>query len=1082
MSKDPSAESSQIRLENHLRELFALDTADLDFGIYRLFGLRRAEIETFLRTSLPAKINEAFATASGLAPGELARFGKLVEDRADKAREALGPDAIGPDGEPDSARINTQELKDYAQARKLLAAVETSEAQRADVFNLLYAFFSRYYDEGDFVSRRFYGARPAYAIPYNGQETLFHWANADQYYVKTGETFRDYAFTLAGPEGAGDYRVRFALRASEPGSGHTGAERFFFPQVDEAVFDAATLTYTIPFELRSASAQEAARFGERSRAQAAISEAAVVDLLASCDDEFLRSALAAPSPTPGGQRKTKTAPSLLFERLSHFTRRNTSDYFIHKDLENFFRGELEFFIRDQIVHEADLEGDFELKRRTIHVFRELASTLIAFLAQVEEAQKRLFEKRKFVVTADYLLPIALVPDQLWPQVLDNGAQLAEWRALAARAQENSSTSGSQAGVSGSFADLAAALAARDARLFTEYGALVLDTRHFDADFSAALLSAFDDLDEQLDGLLIKSENFQALNLLAARYGGQVDCVYIDPPYNTGADNFAYKDRYQHSSWIAMLSDRLSVARELLGPKGSLFSSINDNESATLERLLRDIFGEANYQTRLSVKVRHEDRILRRDIAYQEVLEDVHFAAKSPEFVPGRRAPRSADPLAEYLYDISPTEAPKRTITLDRFTIEIYPEGSYTLSKEPVGRADLLKRYTIRGSLITQSGSASEFYEKFLRLRRELDGAGALYKVIGMGTGGDGLGYRYVMQPSGAGDNGIYFQGLPIKASDPSLPYPTYIDLEAAFNQCSDEGGVAFRDGKKPLKLFEYLYGLNGSLDARSLYLDFFAGSGSAGHAVIAANRADGGRRKFILVEAADYFDTTLVTRIKNVMFSPVWHDGAPRRLSTAEELERGPRLVKVLRLESYEDALHNTFSEESLARLAKREQATKDALGPEEYLVHYLVRLPTEASSSLLDLGRLEHPFAYTIETLGDDGARTQTIDLPETFNLLYGLRVRRILSWRNSADKTSAEPSGRTYRAVVANDRSEQRRILVVWRDMTDLSPREDRGFLEAKASALGAFEERLINGDSAAAGFASLDGLFKKLMEAGG
>ena len=126
--------------------------------------------------------------------------------------------------------------------------------------------------------------------------------------------------------------------------------------------------------------------------------------------------------------------------------------------------------------------------------------------------------------------------------------------------------------------------------------LVLDTRHFDADFTDRLLAALSDagpLDEQLDGLLVHGENFQTLNLLRARYRGQVQCVYIDPPYNTGSDGFAYRDSYQHSSWLAMLKDRLTIARDLMRHGGVLMSSIDDIEQPLLRLLLDEEFGAAN---------------------------------------------------------------------------------------------------------------------------------------------------------------------------------------------------------------------------------------------------------------------------------------------------------------------------------------------------------------------------------------------------------------------------------------------------------------------------------------------------------
>lgn len=156
-------------------------------------------------------------------------------------------------------------------------------------------------------------------------------------------------------------------------------------------------------------------------------------------------------------------------------------------------------------------------------------------------------------------------------------------------------------------------------------------------------------------------------------------------------------------------------------------------------------------------------------------------------------------------------------------------------------------------------------------------------------------------------------------------------------------------------------------------------------------------------------------------------------------------------------------------------------MGEEEYRIRYLVKLPLEASDSMLNLAKLEHPFDYTLEVLTDHGPKTETVDIVETFNWLYGLRVHRLLTWANKKDKEGKETSGRSYRVDVASDREGKKRVLVVWRDMTGLDPAVERPFLEARAKELGPFEEQWINGDSAAKGFASLDGLFKRLMEEG-
>jgi adenine-specific DNA-methyltransferase len=101
-----------------------------------------------------------------------------------------------------------------------------------------------------------------------------------------------------------------------------------------------------------------------------------------------------------------------------------------------------------------------------------------------------------------------------------------------------------------------------------------------------------------EGLLVHSDNFHAMSLLQTAYGNQVKAAYCDPPYNTGNDDFPYKDRYQHSSWLSMLADRLALVRLLLKPSGVLAVSIDENEAWHLRALLETVCGANNYLTDL----------------------------------------------------------------------------------------------------------------------------------------------------------------------------------------------------------------------------------------------------------------------------------------------------------------------------------------------------------------------------------------------------------------------------------------------------------------------------------------------------
>ena len=122
--------------------------------------------------------------------------------------------------------------------------------------------------------------------------------------------------------------------------------------------------------------------------------------------------------------------------------------------------------------------------------------------------------------------------------------------------------------------------------------LVLDTRHFDADFTTRLLAALSEagpLDEQMDGLLVHSENFQALKLLQARYRRSVQCCYIDPPYNAQSSEILYKNTYRDSTWISLIENRMAEARAFETARAVVVVAIDEVEQEYLGCLLNSVF-------------------------------------------------------------------------------------------------------------------------------------------------------------------------------------------------------------------------------------------------------------------------------------------------------------------------------------------------------------------------------------------------------------------------------------------------------------------------------------------------------------
>jgi len=566
-----------MKLQALFRELFQLDMADLDFGLYRLFNIKRHEIEDFLTKQLPKEVDEKFRI---LTEQDKADYREYLEKLEEQIREDLPPDTLLPDGDVKPAYRDAPLVKRYLDQKERIERIEASEEQKVDVFNHLFNFFSRYYDEGDFIPKRFYGSRESYAVPYNGEEVFFHWANKDQHYVKSGENFRDYSFKV---EGLGTkYRIRFILSdATTPKDNTKGKYRYFFPQPKKTTFDKKTKTLILPFEYRLPTTEEVQKYGTKTKGQDAILVEAVPNVMEAVPDDMLRDLLGEVV-----HKTDKEEVTLLLKRLRHFTRKNTTDYFIHKNLEAFLNQELEFYIKDQMLHLADLEADFDQKRLMLRVFRRLADTIITFLSQIEEVQKRLFEKKKFVLETNYCITLDRVPEELYPEIAANAEQREEWVKLFAIDE-----------IEGNIV-VPAYSEPLTVKFLKANPFLVVDTKLFGNEFETKLLGGIDNFDQHNDGLLVRSENWQALNLLHHQYLSQIKFIYIDPPYNTGSDEFVYKDSYQHSSWLSMMADRSTLSRDLLSNDGTILVSIDDIEQSRLSIIQASTFGVGNFMSQV----------------------------------------------------------------------------------------------------------------------------------------------------------------------------------------------------------------------------------------------------------------------------------------------------------------------------------------------------------------------------------------------------------------------------------------------------------------------------------------------------
>ncbi len=203
-----------------------------------------------------------------------------LEAARKKVLETLGDDALDAEGNLAEKYRETQAGKEYLAAQERARSAQSREALEAAVYNHLYAFFNRYWQDGDFISKRRYSKKERYAIPYNGEEVYLYWANHDQYYVKTSEHFTDY--TWKAPNGV---TVHFKLKAADVEQNNVkGEKRFFLPRLNEITWEPGSPlpqgagmgvrgTLTIPFEFRPLTPQEQITHGQKNQQEAIIANA-----------------------------------------------------------------------------------------------------------------------------------------------------------------------------------------------------------------------------------------------------------------------------------------------------------------------------------------------------------------------------------------------------------------------------------------------------------------------------------------------------------------------------------------------------------------------------------------------------------------------------------------------------------------------------------------------------------------------------------------------------------------------------------------------------------------------------------------
>lgn len=368
-------------------------------------------------------------------------------------------------------------------------------------------------------------------------------------------------------------------------------------------------------------------------------------------------------------------------------------------------------------------------------------------------------------------------------------------------------------------------------------------------------------DPKKDNLIIKGNNLLALHTLADIYANKVKLIYIDPPYNTGSDSFAYNDKFNRSSWLTFMKNRLEAAYELLRADGAIFVSIDEKQEAYLRVLMNDIFGENNSLEIFHIQARYTQKSLNEKDDFQPVMEYVLAYAKNKTlFVPNK--PYDEYDVSKFKWEINELTAGQE-IELGGKKVHIFKKGEYKIKEQNVPTLKGLKETWASGSLL-HGNTSGKFFNTQLSKRKDIDGLEVLYKVEGIGE--DGLGYRYFTGPKRKNSiRGKFYSGIPLERlnqikrgeAKKYRPIVNYYDFSGDFGNIRLEGNAPFNGGKKPEKMLKWIIEL--ATKKNDIVLDFHLGSGSTAATAMKL------KRRFIGVEQMDYIEYLSVKRLIHVI-------------------------------------------------------------------------------------------------------------------------------------------------------------------------------------------------------------------------
>jgi adenine-specific DNA-methyltransferase len=670
---------------------------------------------------------------------------------------------------------------------------------RDELFDKLYSFFHRYFTQNGSI---YFNDTPFHNNVYervytNTQDVILFWKTHMLYYVKTDRLFRSITIELDN--------LKFYFDVSKLENKKANEKRTLIYELAEVKEDKEGKT--IVFNVL---------YSEKGRITKT--------------DDILKELK---------KQNFKLTEEELERAFSLFERQSEVDFFIHKNAKTFLQEQFKLWSY-QYFWDGAAEWTSD-RVNQLQILKNIAFKIIDFIAQFEDELVKIWNKPKFVKNANYVITLDRIKDiPLIEKILQHQnitKQIQEWQELGIVDENFNVADVCESDLAGK-------------RLSKKYEHLPIDTKHF-KDLELEILAQFEDLDKALDGWLIKSENYQALNTLLPKFKEKVQTIYIDPPFNLdSSDQFLYRTNYKDANWATLLENRIRIAKEWLNEKGSIFIRCDYNGNWIVRCLMDEIFGKENFRNEIIIN--KSIRIKTEGNKFPTWHDSFYFYSKNGD-----------DAFFRHITEKREQEE-WRSIDTEGESWEIVPDGMLKFFSRENLKKDKEGNYITRARIILGKEIVPRDGRKFpsQEVISELEKQGRLRLS---------------------------------ENNNPQMLKPNEIFLT---DNWSDIYGYASKwDFPTENSELGIVRCIEATSTKKCIILDFFLGSGTT---TAVAHKLG---RKWIGVEMGEHFYTVVLPRMKKVLF----YDKSG--ISKEVKEYKGGGFFKYYELEQYEETLANTVYE-----------------------------------------------------------------------------------------------------------------------------------------------------------------------------